>query len=81
VSEVVRQYYNKYARQEWDRLHRPYSRLEFAGCLDQLARLAEEDPVAYENIIVSAADLCEQPQWRDCTEHLHFIVRKPECSE
>lgn len=49
-----------------------------SGCLEQLIRMSVEDPAAYMNIIDSAADLCEQPQWRDSTEHIHFVVRKPE---
>lgn len=48
-----------------------------SGCLEQLTRMSEEDPAAYMNIIDSAADLCEQPQWRDSTEHIHFVVRRP----
>lgn len=48
-----------------------------AGMLDALERIAVADPVAYENVLRLAAETCELPQYRDCTEHLHAVVRSP----
>jgi len=47
-----------------------------AGMLVELQRIAAEDPSAYENVLRLAAETCELPQYRDCTEHLHAVVRK-----
>lgn len=48
-----------------------------AGMLDALGRIAAADPIAYENVLRLAAETCELPQYRDSTEHLHAVVRKP----
>lgn len=48
-----------------------------AGMLDELERMATADPVSYENVLRLAAETCELPQYRDSTEHLHAVVRKP----
>jgi len=49
-----------------------------SGMLNQIARIAEEDPAAYENILRLAVKTCAMPAFRDCTEHLHVIVRSLE---
>ncbi len=46
-----------------------------AGMLDELGRMAEQMPEAYANVLRLAAEACELPQYRDCTEHLHAVVR------
>lgn len=49
----------------------------FAGGMKPLIeRLAVEHPDAYRNVVTVAAELSELPQYRDCTDHLHFVVRK-----
>lgn len=40
-----------------------------------LERLASERPHAYANVVQVAAETCELPQYRDATDHLHFVVR------
>ncbi|MGB2984133.1 MAG: class I SAM-dependent methyltransferase [Candidatus Bipolaricaulia bacterium] len=47
-----------------------------SGMLDEVARIAEEDPEAYENILLLVAETCQHPAYRDCTEHLHVVVRR-----
>jgi 2-polyprenyl-3-methyl-5-hydroxy-6-metoxy-1,4-benzoquinol methylase len=42
----------------------------------QMKNLKESLPEVYENYMKAAADFCEEPQYRDSTEHLHIIVRK-----
>jgi ubiquinone/menaquinone biosynthesis C-methylase UbiE len=50
----------------------------FAGGMQPLLEhLAAESPDAYTNIIQLAAETCELPQYRDATEHLHIVARKP----
>lgn len=50
----------------------------FAGGMRPLLeQLASENAAAYENIVQVAAEMCELPQYRDSTEHLHLVVRKP----
>jgi len=46
-----------------------------SGMLDELGRMAEQTPEAYANVLRLAAETCELPQYRDCTEHLHAVVR------
>ncbi len=46
-----------------------------SGMQDELGRMTEESPVAYANVLKLAAETCELPQYRDCTEHLHAVVR------
>lgn len=47
-----------------------------SGCIEPLTRMSQENPVAYRNVLETAAALCEEPPWRDSTEHLHFVVKK-----
>ena len=47
------------------------------GVFDPLKAIHDSDPPAYDNILKVAAELCEAPQYRDDSEHLHFVVRKP----
>jgi hypothetical protein len=35
------------------------------------------EQLACENIVRVAAGMCELKQYRDSTEHLHLVVRKP----
>lgn len=51
-----------------------------AGMLEELERMAAADRVAYANVLRLAAETCELPQYRDATEHLHAVVRKPSCA-
>lgn len=48
-----------------------------AGMLTEVHKIATEDPIAYKNILRLVAETCELPQYRDCTEHLHVVVRRP----
>ena len=48
-----------------------------SGSLDPVKAIHDSDPEAYRNILKVAAELCEAPQYRDSTEHLHFVLRKP----
>jgi len=48
-----------------------------ARMLAELEQMVGADPVAYENVLRLAAETCELPQYRDATEHLHAVVRKP----
>jgi len=47
-----------------------------AGMLHEVVEIAETDPAAYDVIRSLAADTCEHPAYRDCTEHLHIVVRR-----
>jgi SAM-dependent methyltransferase len=50
----------------------------FAGGQGPLIeQLKRENPTAYENLVQVAAETCELPQYRDATDHLHIVVRKP----
>jgi S-adenosylmethionine-dependent methyltransferase len=42
-----------------------------------LERLAADNPEAYANVVQVAAETCELEQYRDNTDHLHIVVRKP----
>jgi len=48
-----------------------------AGMRSELTEIAAADPSAYGNVLRLAAETCELPQYRDSTEHLHAVVRKP----
>ncbi|MBC7093293.1 class I SAM-dependent methyltransferase [Candidatus Bipolaricaulota bacterium] len=48
-----------------------------AGMLAELEQMATADPEAYANVLRLAEETCELPQYRDVTEHLHAVVRKP----
>jgi len=47
-----------------------------SGMLVQVARIAEDDPAAYDHIVRLAVETSVLPAFRDCTEHLHVVVRK-----
>jgi S-adenosylmethionine-dependent methyltransferase len=47
-----------------------------SGMLNQVRRIADQDEAAYENILRLAVDTCSLPPFRDCTEHLHVVVRR-----
>ncbi len=50
----------------------------FAGGMAPLLEdLAAKRPGAYANVVQVAAETYELPQYRDATDHLHFVVRKP----
>ena len=50
----------------------------FAGGLRPLLeKLSTEDPEAYTNVVQFAAETCELKQYRDSTDHLHFVVQSP----
>lgn len=42
-----------------------------------LEKVAQDEPEAYNNIVEVAAEMCELEQYRDSTDHLHIVVRKP----
>jgi SAM-dependent methyltransferase len=46
------------------------------GMGPQLESLAAGDPEAYANIVAFAVETSELPQYRDATDHLHFVLRK-----
>jgi len=47
-----------------------------AGALDQVTALAESDPDGYDVLTRLVAETATHPAFRDCTEHLHIVVRK-----
>jgi S-adenosylmethionine-dependent methyltransferase len=47
-----------------------------SGMLNEVKRIAEEDPAAYENVLRLVVETCTLPAYRDCTEHLHVVVRR-----
>jgi ubiquinone/menaquinone biosynthesis C-methylase UbiE len=47
------------------------------GMWPMVAALAERDPEAYKNVVAVAAETCELPQYRDATDHLHVVIRRP----
>jgi SAM-dependent methyltransferase len=50
----------------------------FAGGMRPIIeRIADEQPAAFANLVRMAAETSELPQYRDATEHLHLVVRKP----
>jgi len=50
----------------------------FTGGMHELIeKLYVENPDAYANVLEVAAETCELSQYRDTTDHLHFVVRKP----
>ena len=51
----------------------------FAGGMrPMIERLAAEHPAAFRNVVQMGAETSELPQYRDATEHLHLVIRKPE---
>ncbi len=47
------------------------------GMAPIIERLATENPQAYMNVVQVASETCELEQFRDNTDHLHIVVRKP----
>jgi S-adenosylmethionine-dependent methyltransferase len=43
-----------------------------------LDKLAADRPAAYANVVEMAAETSELAQYRDSTDHLHVVVRKPD---
>ncbi|MDE2890094.1 MAG: class I SAM-dependent methyltransferase [Gemmatimonadota bacterium] len=56
------------------------SRAGAQGFLGGMARLFEalrkDEPEAYENVLEFAAETSELPQFRDTTDHVHFVVER-----
>ncbi len=46
-----------------------------SGALDPVRAIAANDPPAYETIVRLVSETCELQAYRDCTEHLHVVVR------
>lgn len=46
------------------------------GMAPLLEALRENEPAAYENVEAFAAETSELPQFRDATNHVHFVVEK-----
>jgi S-adenosylmethionine-dependent methyltransferase len=42
----------------------------------EIGKLYNENRTAYDNLVKVASETCEYLQYRDATEHLHFVVRK-----
>ncbi len=42
----------------------------------QLINLSKEKPEIYENFVRASVLYCEEPQYRDASEHLHIIAKK-----
>ena len=47
-----------------------------SGALEQVAALARSDPAGYEVLTRLVVESSTHPAYRDCTEHLHVVVRK-----
>jgi S-adenosylmethionine-dependent methyltransferase len=47
-----------------------------SGMFGAVARMAEEDPAAYANVRELVVETSTSPTYRDCTEHLHVVVRR-----
>jgi len=47
-----------------------------SGARGPVTALAESDPAAYEVVAELAAETATYPAFRDCTEHLHVVIRK-----
>ena len=47
-----------------------------AGMHQEVADLYESDPDSYQTILRLVAETCQMPAYRDCTEHLHVVVRR-----
>jgi S-adenosylmethionine-dependent methyltransferase len=41
-----------------------------------IKKLYTEDPEAYANVLEVAVETCELSQYRDSTDHVHFVIRK-----
>jgi len=44
--------------------------------LDEVERMAASDPNAYANVLRLVVETSTSPPYRDCTEHLHIVVRR-----
>jgi S-adenosylmethionine-dependent methyltransferase len=47
-----------------------------SGMIDTLDRMKQEKRDEYHNICIRASELCELENYRDCSDHLLFVVRK-----
>jgi S-adenosylmethionine-dependent methyltransferase len=47
------------------------------GMWPMIKTLAETDPEAFDRVVTLASETAELPQYRDATDHLHIVVRKP----
>jgi len=47
-----------------------------SGMLSALEQIAQQDRGAYRTIRSLVAETCTHPAYRDCTEHLHIVVRR-----
>lgn len=47
-----------------------------SGMIDAVETMASRDPAAYAHVLRLVAETCDHPAYRDCTEHLHVVVRK-----
>ena len=47
-----------------------------SGMQPLLEKLRNESPEAYANVVRVVAETCESSQYRDSTDHLHFVVQK-----
>lgn len=48
-----------------------------SGMEPLIANLSKVDPEAYQSIIKFSAEHSELPQYRDTTEHIHIVIKKP----
>jgi ubiquinone/menaquinone biosynthesis C-methylase UbiE len=49
----------------------------FAGGIrSDLEQLFQQSPEAFQNVLTVAVETCEDPRFRDCGQHLHYIVKK-----
>ena len=46
-----------------------------SGTKDAVKEIAASDPQAHETVRRLVAETCDHPAFRDCTEHLHVVVR------
>lgn len=46
-----------------------------AGMLDEVEKIAAENPKAYDVVTRLVAETCDHPAFRDSTEHLHVVAR------
>lgn len=49
-----------------------------SGTQQSLKELSQKNPISYENYVQRAVANCEAIQYRDATEHLLFVLKKPE---
>jgi S-adenosylmethionine-dependent methyltransferase len=46
------------------------------GMTPILERLKGDKPAVYDSLVEFAAETAELPQFRDATDHLHYVVEK-----